>query len=121
MNLKHLHIHVRNRQEAVKFYADWFGLNVSRSGEAMTFMTDEEGFELTLMDDSAPYPMPAWFHFGFRLATGEAVADLYHRMERGSVTLSKGLYEDESLVSFRCADPDGYNVEVYWEPQGVAA
>ena len=32
------------------------------------------------------------------------------------------MYRDESLVSFRCADPDGYAIEIYWEQarQGMA-
>jgi hypothetical protein len=25
-------------------------------------------------------------------------------------------YEDPALVSFKCLDPDGWPVEVYWEP-----
>jgi hypothetical protein len=29
------------------------------------------------------------------------------------------LYQDGSLVSFRCADPDGYAIEVYWEASGA--
>jgi hypothetical protein len=31
------------------------------------------------------------------------------------VQLAKPLYEDSTFMSFRCVDPDGYAVEVYWE------
>ncbi len=34
---------------------------------------------------------------------------------RERVRLATPLYEDATFMSFRCADPDGYAVEVYWE------
>ncbi len=115
MNLTHLHLHVRKRAAAETFYGTWLGMRVARRGESLTFMTDDRGFDLALMDDMEPGPMPAWFHFGCRLATAQAVLDLHRRMSRSGVTIRKALYEDESLVSFRCADPDGYAIEIYWE------
>ena len=120
MNLKHLHIHVRDRPAAEAFYAAWLGMRVARRGESLTFMTDDDDFDLALMDDSAPGPMPVWFHFGYRLETAQAVVDLHQRMSMAGVAIRKALYEDESLVSFRCADPDGYNIELYWEVEGGA-
>jgi catechol 2,3-dioxygenase-like lactoylglutathione lyase family enzyme len=119
MNLLHLHLHVRDRAAAEDFYAHWFGMSVARRGASLTFMTDDAGFELALKDDSDPARMPSWFHFGYRLASGPAVSELYGRMEKASVPLLKELYADSSLVSFRCADPDGYAIEIYWEAPGA--
>src|SRR5208337_2173078 len=101
------------------FYVAWLGMSVARRGEALTFMTGGDGFDLALMDDEAPSPMPAWFHFGYRLGTAEAVVGLYRRMSQSGVTIRKPLYEDQALVSFRCADPDGYTIELYWEAKGA--
>lgn len=120
MNLKHLHLHVRDRAAAESFYAEWLGMRVARRGESLTFMSDDDGFDLALMDDAAPAAMPAWFHFGYRLPAAQAVADLHERMSRAGVAIRKPLYQDESLVSFRCADPDGYAIEAYWEAKGAA-
>jgi catechol 2,3-dioxygenase-like lactoylglutathione lyase family enzyme len=117
MNLRHLHLHVRDRVAAEAFYTDWLGMKIGRRGESLTFMTDDAGFDLALMNDSAPQPMPGWFHFGYRLANANAVRDVHRRMTESQVTIRKELYEDEYLVSFRCADPDGYCIEIYWEAE----
>ena len=115
MNLKHLHLHVRDRPAAEAFYRDWFGLATTRRGERISFLTDDAGFDLALMDDEAPDAMPPWFHFGFRLDSALDVTTLHRRMRDALVRIAKPLYEDESLVSFRCADPDGYVIEVHWQ------
>jgi predicted lactoylglutathione lyase len=59
--------------------------------------------------------VPPWFHFGFRLDSGAAVVSQCDRMQERGVTIVKPLYQDGTLVSYRCADPDGHAIEVYWE------
>jgi len=119
LNLNHLHLHVRDREAAERFYAAWMGMKVARRGERLTFMTDAAGFELALMDDRAPAAMPSWFHFGFKLPSAQQVTDLHDRMRASGIVILKPLYQDESLVSFRCADPDRYPIELYWEASGA--
>jgi len=36
-------------------------------------------------------------------------------MPKSGVAIRKPIYQDKSLVSCRCADPDGHVIEVYWE------
>ena len=119
MNIEHLHLHVRDRAVAEQFYTTWFDLRIARKGEHLTFLTDEGGFDLALMADEAPSGMPAWFHFGFRLGSAGEVTELHDRMARAGVRIAKPLYADETLVSYRCADPDGHAIEVYWEAPGA--
>ena len=57
MNLKHLHLHVRDLGVAEGFYRDWFGLAVSRRYDGLTFLTDDDRFDLALMKDDAPAAM----------------------------------------------------------------
>jgi hypothetical protein len=38
-------------------------------------------------------------------------------MGEAGATITEALVEEEDLVFFRCADPDGYSIEVYWEPE----
>ena len=64
MKLTHLHLNVRDRPASEKFYAAWLGMSVARREERMTFLTNEEGFEIDLKDDDQPGPKPSWFHFG---------------------------------------------------------
>jgi catechol-2,3-dioxygenase len=120
LNLNHLHLHVRNRSAAEQFYGGWFNLVVSRRGEVLTFLQDEGGFELALMDDAAPQPLPAWFHFGFHLPAAHAVLTLHEQMAAAGIPIIRPLYQDDTLVAYRCADPDGYGIEVYWEAPGTA-
>ena len=60
--------------------------------------------------------MPAWFHFGIRLDDVGDVKTMLAAMHAAGVPIVKALYESEVLVSFRCADPDAYAIEVYWAP-----
>jgi len=117
MALQHLHLHVRDRYVAERFYEGWFGLGMQRRGSQTSFMTDERGFLLALMSDPSPAPLPPWFHFGFRQASADAVLLLHGQMVLSGVDIRQPVYQDESLVSYRCADPDGYLIEVFWEAE----
>jgi catechol 2,3-dioxygenase-like lactoylglutathione lyase family enzyme len=117
MHLQHLHLHVRDRAVAERFYAAWLGMKTQRRGGEITFMTDERDFLLALMEDASPAPMPPWFHFGFRVISPAAVLALHERMSASGVPIRRDIHRDESLVSFRCADPDGYPIEIYWEAE----
>ena len=119
MNLLHLHLHVRERAQAEQFYCAWFGMRIARRGQHLTFLTDDGGFDLALSEDASPGALPGWFHFGFRLDSAGAVTDLHDRMAHSRVPIAKGLYQDDTFVSFRCSDPDGYPIEVYWEAPGA--
>jgi catechol-2,3-dioxygenase len=118
MDVSHLHLHVRDRQRASEFYRRWFGLGVRREGEDITFLTGPDQFLLALMQDPQPAPVPAWFHFGMRLASAEALHELLDRMQAAQVPIAKPLYKDATFASFRCRDPDGYAIELYWEAGG---
>jgi catechol-2,3-dioxygenase len=120
MKLKHLHIHCRNRAASEMFYARWIGLTVARKGECLTFMTDGDDFDLALMDDANPAPVPGWFHFGAKLGSAAEVQAAYRRMSEAGLPMRKALYDDEDLVSFRVEDPDGYAIEIYWERPGAS-
>jgi catechol-2,3-dioxygenase len=115
MDIKHLHLHVRQRTASERFYEQWLGLRVASHGEKLTFMEDAAGFSLALMEDENPAELPDWFHFGSRLDSPEAVENLHEAMARASVPIARQLYRDDTLASFRCSDPDGYAIEIYWE------
>lgn len=56
-----------------------------------------------------------FLHFGFAVADAEAVRSLRTRLERDGVP-SVERDDEPELVSFKCLDPDGWRVELYWEP-----
>jgi catechol 2,3-dioxygenase-like lactoylglutathione lyase family enzyme len=115
VNIQHLHLHVRDRHASERFYERWLGLRIARRGHRLTFMEDDAGFSLALMDDPAPARLPDWFHFGTRLESPQAVEELHAAMNAAEVPMARPLYADETLTSFRCTDPDGYAIEIYYE------
>jgi hypothetical protein len=46
----------------------------------------------------------------------DAVRALATRLERDGVAIVER-DEEPGLVSFKCLDPDGWRIEVYWEPR----
>jgi hypothetical protein len=59
--------------------------------------------------------VPSGFlHFGLAMSDPDAVRALRERLIRDGVSVIES--DDEpQLVSFKCLDPDGWHVEVYWE------
>lgn len=115
MQLNHLHLHVRDVGRARRFYETYFGFHEHVWHGPVLFLRDGGGLDLALAPAASIEPMPDWFHFGFRLPSPGAVRDLYHSLCAGGETITVPLSEEEGFVGFRCADPDGYAVEVYWE------
>ncbi len=117
MHLRHLGLPVRDHERSLRFYATYLGFD---PGTARTYpdgtviVRDADRFDLAL-HPSSEIPAPATFlHFGFALAGPEQVRALRERMERDGVPIVER--DDEpDLVSFKCLDPDGWRVEVYWE------
>ena len=115
MDLNHLHLHARDVAASRRFYETYLGFRERVRHGAILFLTNEDAFDLALAPATEIEPFPAWFHFGFRLATPDAVRALHRRMQADGVPLPRELVDDADLVSFRCADPDGYGIEIYWE------
>ncbi|HLK26881.1 MAG TPA: VOC family protein [Caulobacteraceae bacterium] len=116
MNINHLHLKVRAVEPARAFYARFFGMRDHVWHGEMLFMRDEAGMDLALAPEPAAEPLPAWFHFGFRLGDADAVRALHDRMAAEGAPITEPLTVAEDLTFFRCADPDGHSIEVYFEP-----
>jgi catechol 2,3-dioxygenase-like lactoylglutathione lyase family enzyme len=115
MHLNHLHLHVADVARSRAFYEAYFGFaEHARHGEIL-FLRNEDWFDLALAPSPEVEPLPEWFHFGFRRHLPDEVRDLYERMKEDGVRMRAGLIDEEDLVSYRCFDPDGYGIEVYWE------
>jgi len=117
MNLNHLHLHVRSTARSIAFYSRYFGLTEHvRHGEVV-FLRDDAGMDLALAPAGQPSVMPPGFHFGFRLETPAAVEALHAALVADGAPIAEPLAHEPDMVSFRCRDPDGYLIEVYWEVQ----
>jgi catechol 2,3-dioxygenase-like lactoylglutathione lyase family enzyme len=114
MDLNHLHFHVKDVAATASYYERWFGFREHVCHGEILFLRNADGFDLALAPDAEGADFPTWFHFGFRLGSAAEVRDLHGRMtlERALV---RPLHEDDGYVWFRCADPEGHAIEVYWE------
>jgi len=117
MNLNHLHLHVRSRDASQRFYETHFGFSEWTTHGDILFLRDEAGLDLALAPAADAGEPPGWFHFGFRLPRAAEVEQLHRRLAGEGVRMRGPMIQDVDLVSFRCFDPDGYGIEVYWEPE----
>ena len=115
MDLNHLHLNAADIGTTRAFYETWFGFAEHVWHGDILFLRNTEGFDLALASYGDAEPLPRWFHAGFRLPAPGDVKQLYERMQQAGVPLRSDLEEYPDLVSYRCADPDGLTVEVYWE------
>ncbi len=115
--LTHLHLHTPDVRRSVAFYEEHLGLTVKADWGTIVFLDDGRGFDLAIMQDENPGAMPKWFHFGCRLENASAVKDAYDRMKAAGVTIARD-YEafEEGYVTFCIDDPDGYGIEIYYDP-----
>jgi catechol 2,3-dioxygenase-like lactoylglutathione lyase family enzyme len=114
MDLNHLHLHVRNVDRSKRFYESYFGFRERVRHGNILFLRNTSGFDLALVPDRTPLSFPEWFHFGFRLGSARAVRILHgHMSSKGGQV--QDIEEYPGYMTFRCADPDGYGIEVYWE------
>jgi catechol 2,3-dioxygenase-like lactoylglutathione lyase family enzyme len=117
MHLLHLGLPVQNLEASLRFYATYFGFDPASARsypDGTVIVQNADGFDLAL-HPAPDGPAPSSFlHFGFVMADAEAVRALAARLEADGVPVVER--DDEpSLVSFKCLDPNGWRVEVYWE------
>lgn len=117
MDLNHLNLRVRDAAACRDFYQRHFGFRPAFEAEGGYFVRNDEGFLLALVPAGSHQPLPDGFHVGFGLADAAAVTRLHDQLRRAGVKLAP--VEDhrpgEAYVTFRCWDPDGTEVEVFWE------
>jgi len=114
MQLKHLGLLVHDLSLARRFYQQHFGFRQHDWQGNILFLKDEHDFSLVLIRGQHPPNPGAFHHFGFFAASAEAVQAHKQKLREAGVPIVEEVDED-GAVSFKCTDPDGYTVEVYWE------
>lgn len=119
MHLRHLGLPVGDFDRSLRFYATYFAFDPSTAQsypDGTTIVRNADGFDLALHPATEAPASATFLHFGFALSDAESVRALHGRMEGDGVPVVE--WDDEpDLVSFKCLDPDGWRVEVYWEPR----
>ena len=120
MDLNHLNLRVRDAGACRDFYVRHFGFRSAFDADGGHFVRNEAGFLLALIPSDPHQDLPQGFHVGFGLDDADAVAALHDDLTRAGVapTAIQDLRPGEEYVTFRCADPDGTVIEVFWEADG---
>jgi catechol 2,3-dioxygenase-like lactoylglutathione lyase family enzyme len=117
MNLNHLNLRVRDAEACRDFYRRHFRFEPAFEAEGGYFLRNPEGFLLALVPAASHRPLPDGFHIGFGLAGAEDVTALHRDLADAAVRVT-GIEDHrpaETYVTFRCWDPDGTEVEVFWD------
>ena len=117
MDLNHLNLRVRDATACRDFYERHFGFRLAFEADGGYFVRNDEGFLLALIPADPHQALPDGFHIGFGVADAEAVTALNRRLAATglAVTEIEDFRPAEDYVTFRCWDPDGTEVEVFWE------
>ncbi|GAA3441464.1 VOC family protein [Planomonospora venezuelensis] len=118
MHLTHLGLPVRDARRSLRFYETYFGFDpatAQRYEDGTVIVRNADGFDLALHGGQEVGPLPAFLHFGFRLGEPGEVRALLDRVRADGIAVAEH-HDGPSYVAFKCADPDGHRVEVYWEP-----
>ncbi len=117
MELNHLHLNSPDVEKSVAFYREFLGFSRAKKLESGSyFLFSEAGFMLAIGKLPEKEKLPSWHHFGFRLKSKAEVEQLYSRIRDGGVEISEALTTYDDWTMFRCKEPAGYEIEIYWEP-----
>lgn len=117
MRFAHLNLTVADIERSLGFYGRWFGFDrdPQRCDDETVMVRDADGFDLALRAGAAPSPPAPTVHVGFRCADPSEVRVLRRALVAAGVPLVAS-EEEPTYVGLKCLDPDGYEIEVYWEP-----
>lgn len=117
MHLWHLGLPVRDLEASLRFHATYFGFDPATARsypDGTVIVRNADRFDLALHPATDDTPGASFLHFGFTVSDAKAVRALAARLDADGVPVVER--DDEPrLVSFKCLDPDGWRVEVYWE------
>jgi catechol 2,3-dioxygenase-like lactoylglutathione lyase family enzyme len=117
VDLRHLNLRVRDADACRDFYVEHFGFRPAFEADDGYFIRNDAGFLLALVPTSSNHPLPEGFHIGFTAGDADEVAFTRRRLDDAGVEVGalEDFRPDEDYVTFRCWDPDGTEIEVFWE------
>jgi catechol 2,3-dioxygenase-like lactoylglutathione lyase family enzyme len=117
VKLNHLNLRVRDAGACRDFYQEHFGFLPAFEAEGGYFVRNEDGFLLALVPTEHHVALPDGVHVGFGADSPDDVARLHATLSSAGVPVSavEDGRPDEEYVSFRCWDPDGTEIEIFWD------
>ena len=117
--MDHLALAVSNQGRSRRFYERYFGFTAEptpRSDGVLMLHSGE--FSLALGETTEPISLPTFLHFGRGLPSPDEVRSFHLRLVADGVEIV-GMWDEPDYVSVKFCDPDGYIVEVGWEPDAA--
>jgi len=117
MDLNHLNLRVADPDACRAFYEGHFGFRPAFEAEGGYFVRNDDGFLLALVPADPHHPLPPGFHIGFRLANADDVSALHATLAAAEVPVVDIVDQRprSDYVTFRCWDPDGTEIELFWD------
>ena len=117
--MDHLALAVTDRERSRRFYSTYLGFDAREPREyddGVLMLYSAAGFSLALGPTDEPIHLPSFLHFGIRLRSADDVRAFRDRVAADGIEIA-GEWSELEYVSVKIRDPDGYVVEVSWEPE----
>ena len=116
--MNHLGLAVSDQARSRRFYERYLGFTAEATprSDGVLILHDAAGFSLALGETRERIPVPGFFHFGAGRSTSEEVLAFRDRLVADGIDIV-GWWDEPDYVSVKFRDPDGYVVEVGWEPE----
>jgi len=114
----HLALAVSDQERSIRFYERYFGFvpEPEPREDGVRILHDVSGFSLAIGEIGGPVVLPPFFHFGHGAASPEDVRSFRDRVEADGLEIVEW-WDEPDYVSVKFRDPDGYVVEVGWDPR----
>jgi catechol 2,3-dioxygenase-like lactoylglutathione lyase family enzyme len=115
--MDHLALAVSDQARAIRFYARYFGFvpESEPREDGVRILHDAAGFSLALGEIEDSIVLPRFFHFGRGAASPDDLRAFRDRVEADGLEIVDW-WDESDYVSVKFRDPDGYVLEVSWEP-----
>jgi catechol 2,3-dioxygenase-like lactoylglutathione lyase family enzyme len=112
VKLNHLNLVVTDVLAARDFLEKYFGLRSSGGNAGMSFLSDDDGFVLTLMKagKATDLAYPGNFHVGFFVESDEVVNEINRRLKDDGFEVAPP--ERHHAYTFYVEAPGGFTVEL---------
>jgi lactoylglutathione lyase len=112
VKLNHVNLTVTDVQAAARFLETYFGLETRGGNAGMAFLTDDDGFVLTLMKRrrSDPPTYPSTFHIGFFIEDENRVDEINRRLRDDGFDVEPPTRSH--AYGFYVEAPGGFTVEL---------
>jgi catechol 2,3-dioxygenase-like lactoylglutathione lyase family enzyme len=117
--MTHLAIAVRDQERSRRVYETHFGFDAAparRYPDGVLMLYNADGFALALGETDEPIRLPRFLHFGVAALGPDEVHARRDALVAAGVTIVEE-WDEPDYVSVKCLDPDGYVVEIAWEPE----